>query len=60
MEQEPAQQVKEKIEEPKQNNTILILKLDEQNKQLKLMKRQLDELKLNYNIEKQGKKNIEV
>lgn len=34
--------VKEKVEEPKQNNTMLILKLDEQGKELKVLRRQLD------------------
>lgn len=29
---------------------MLILKLDEQGKELKLVKRQLDELRVNYNI----------
>ena len=33
---------KEKAEEPKQKTTMLILKLDEQGKELKVLRRQLD------------------
>jgi uncharacterized protein YxjI len=39
---------------------MLILKLDEQGKELKLVKRQLDELRVNYNIEKQSKRFLEI
>lgn len=44
----------EKAEE-KQGSTMLILKLDEQGRELKALKRKHDELQVNYNLERSSK-----